>query len=64
VRHVKNGDGIDPLGVGPVIPELPKKTADVSGGEKHNAPPEITFLPVTKDGGAAQPVIDRIDQEK
>ncbi len=64
MRHLKQRESIDPLAIGPVIPKLPEKAADVSGGEKDDSASEIPFSPFTQDRGATQPVIDRIQQEK
>lgn len=36
--HVPDGDGVNPFGIGPVIPKLPEKSAYIPGKQNNQGP--------------------------
>src|SRR5688572_18075512 len=59
----EEGEVVGPLGEGPVVPEFPEESAEEAAGEEGEGAGEVAVLPVAEHGGAAEPVVDGVEEE-
>src|SRR6266704_6146517 len=69
-RHLKDfpalpdGKNVEPLGAGPVVPELPKDSANPPGNEEAREGRSLTLFQISQQRPPFPPVIQRVKQQR